>query len=136
MVKVSHFSRVKTEFKNRDALLRCLSEMGLSVEQDTTIRGYRGLQNVDIAAKAKNGSEIGFLQNSDGSFDMVADWWAKNGKGKEKIIKELKDMAGRVQQEYARRIVLSQVQNEGFSVVEEKEEKDGSIRIVVRRWVS
>jgi hypothetical protein len=136
MIFVSHFSRLKTEFKNRDALIQCLTDMDLTVEQDTTIRGYRGLQNVDIAARASNGSEIGFLQNGDGSFDMVADWWVKKGEGKEKLARHLKDMAAKVQQEYARRIVVEQAAREGFSIVEEKNETDGSIRILVRRWVS
>lgn len=133
---MSHFSRIKTQFKNRDALVRCLEGLGLSIGLDTTIRGYRGLQNVDIAARAKNGSEIGFLRNSDGSFDMVADWWTKKGTGGQQLVSELNDLAGKVQQEYARHIVLEQTKSEGFSVVEERKEEDGSIRIIVRRWVT
>lgn len=133
---MSHFSRIKTQFKNRDALVRCLEDLELSIGLDTTIRGYRGLQNVDIAARAENGSEIGFLRNSDGSFDMVADWWTKKGTGGQQLVRELNDLAGKVQQEYARRIVLEQTKSEGFSVVEERNEEDGSIRIIVRRWVA
>ncbi|OPY36501.1 MAG: hypothetical protein A4E35_02041 [Methanoregula sp. PtaU1.Bin051] len=132
---MSHFSRVKTRFKNRDALIECLEDAEFSIRQDTTIRGYRGLQNVDIAARAKNGSEIGFVKNSDGSFDMVADWWTKTGRGEQQLARSLQVMAEKVQQDYARRMVLEQARNDGFSVVEETEEKDGSIRIVVRRWV-
>lgn len=133
---MSHFSRVKTEFRNRDALLSCLAGMGLSVEEDATIRGYRGLQNVDLAARSRNGSEIGFIRNSDGSYDMVADWWTKKGQGEEELARELQEMAGKVQQEYARRVVLEQTRSEGFSVMEEIQEQDGSIRIIVRRWAS
>jgi hypothetical protein len=132
---VSHFSRIRTRFRNRNALLECLAEMGLSVEEETTIRGYRGLLNVDVAARSADGSEIGFLINGDGSFDLVADWWTKKGSGKGRIVRKLEEMAGRIQQEYTRRIVLEQARNDGFSVVEETGEKDGSIRIVVRRWV-
>jgi hypothetical protein len=91
---------------------------------------------VDIAARSNNGSEIGFLQNSDGSFDMVADWWTKKGNGGQQLIRDLDDLAGKVQQEYARHVVLEQAKNDGFSVVSEQTGEDGSIRIVVRRWVS
>lgn len=135
---MSHFSRIKTSFTNRDALVRCLTDLGLSVEQNTAIRGYRGLQNVEIAARSSDGGEIGFLQNRDGSFDMVADWWTKKGNkgdGGQQLIRELNQLAGKVQQEYARRILLEQAKNDGFSVVEEQYGEDGSIRIVVRRWV-
>ncbi len=133
---MSHFSRVKTEFRNREALLSSLAEMGFSVEQDAMIRGYRGLQNVDIAARSRDGNEIGFIRNSDGSYDMVADWWTKKGPKEEELARDLQEMAGRVQQEYARRVVLEQTRSEGFSVVEETKEQDGSIRIIVRRWAS
>jgi hypothetical protein len=133
---MSHFSRIKTQFKNREALVSCLSEMGLSIEYDTAIQGFRGQQNVDIAARGRNGHDIGFMKNADGSYDMVADWWAKAGSREQEIARALQEQAGRIQQEYARRMVLAQVQSEGFSVVEEQTEQDGSVRIVVRRWVS
>ncbi|MBC8231068.1 DUF1257 domain-containing protein [bacterium] len=31
--------------------------------------------------------------------------------------------------------ILEQTQKQGFNVVEQKQEEDGAIRLVVRRWV-
>ncbi|HOX34700.1 MAG TPA: DUF1257 domain-containing protein [Methanoregulaceae archaeon] len=133
---MSHFSRIKTQFKNRDALIDCLTGMDFIIGTDTTIRGHRGLINVDIAAKNRQGNEIGFVRNADGSYDMVGDWWAKGGVKEQDLARALQEQAGRIQQEYARCIVIEETKKEGFSVVRQVEEEDGAIRILVRRWVS
>jgi len=109
--------------------------MGFVIGTDTTIRGYRGLINVDIAAKTSQGCDIGFVKNADGSYDMIGDWWGKGGKKDQELGKALEEQAGKIQQEYARRVVIEETKKEGFSIVREVEEDDGTIRIVVRRWV-
>lgn len=132
---MSHFSRIKTQFRNREALVACLTEMGFVVEAGTTIHGYRGQINVDLAVKNKCGHEIGFIKNPDGSYDMVGDWWAKGGHKESNLAHALQEQAGKIQQEYARRVVLEETKREGFSVVQQVEDEDGTLRIVVRRWV-
>jgi len=133
---MSHFSRIKTQFKNRDALIACLVEMGFIVETGLTIQGYRGQVNVDLAAKNRSGHQIGFVKNAEGSYDMVGDWWAKGGRKEADIARSLQEQAGKIQQEYARRVVLEETRREGFSLVRQVEDEDGTLRIVVRRWVS
>jgi hypothetical protein len=39
-----------------------------------------------------------------------------------------------IQKEYAKKMVLEQTARDGFEVVSETEEQDGTVRIVVRRW--
>ena len=133
---VSHFSRIKTRFRNRQTLVTCLTDMGFVVEPDTTIRGYRGLVNVEIAARNASGYDIGFIKSPDGSFDMVGDWWRAGGLKEQELAQALQARAKKIQQEYARRVVLEETRKEGFFVVQQVEEEDGTIRIVVRRWVS
>jgi hypothetical protein len=133
---MSHFSRIKTQFRNREVLTACLTEMGFIVESDIAISGYRGLVNVDLRARNSAGHDIGFIKNADGSFDMVGDWSVKGGYKEQNLARQLQDQAGKIQQEYARRIVLEETGKEGFSIVREVEDEDGTIRIVVRRWVS
>jgi hypothetical protein len=89
---------------------------------------------VDIAATTKQGYGIGFVQNSDGSFDMVADWWGVKASSQRKMAEELKAQAGTIQKEYAKKMVLDQTAKDGFEVVSQTEEQDGTIRVVVRRW--
>jgi cold shock CspA family protein len=114
-------------------LIQCLEEMGLEVETDTIIKGHHGQHAVDIAVKNR-GYGIGFVKNADGSYDMVADWWGVTGTGQKKIAEELKVKAETIQKEYAKKMVLEQTAKDGFEVVSQTEDENGTVRIVVRRW--
>jgi hypothetical protein len=131
---MSHFSRIRTTFRHREALIRCMQDLGYTVEIETTIKGYHGQHNVDIAVKKSGGYGLGFVKNPDGTYDLVADWYGVAGKGEQKIAEELKRQAGAIQQEYAKKMVLEQAIADGFELVSENEEQDGTVRIVVRRW--
>lgn len=131
---MSHFSRIRTTFRHREALIRCMQDLGYTVEIDTTIKGYHGQHNVDIAVKKSGGYGLGFVKNPEGTYDLVADWYGVSGKGEQKIAEELKRQAGAIQQEYAKKMVLEQAVADGFDLVSETEEQDGTVRIVVRRW--
>ena len=131
---MSHFSRIRTTFRHREALVQCMQELGYSVEMDTTIMGYHGQHNVDIAVKKSGGYGLGFVKNPEGTYDLVADWYGISGKGEKKIAEELKKQAETIQKEYAKKMVLGQAVADGFELVSETEEQDGTVRIVVRRW--
>lgn len=131
---MSHFSRIRTTFRHREALIQCMQELGYTVETDTTIKGYHGQHNVDIAVKKSGGYGLGFVKNPEGTYDMIADWWGVSGNGERTIAEELKQQAETIQKEYAKKIVLEQTAADGFDVVSETEETDGTVRIVVRRW--
>jgi hypothetical protein len=130
---MSHYSRVKTTFHNREALIACLTNLGYQVETDTVVKGHHGEHTVDIAAKNK-GYGIGFVKGPDGTYDMVADWWGVSGADEQNVVRELAEQAGSIQKEYARKMVIEQTTSDGFEIVSETKEEDGSIRIVVRRW--
>jgi len=131
---MSHFSRIRTTFRHREALIQCMQDLGYTVETDTTINGYHGMHNVDIAVKRAGGYGLGFVKNPDGTYDLVADWYGVAGKGERKIAEELKQQAEAIQKKYAKKIVLEQAAADGFALVSETEEQDGTVRIVVRRW--
>ena len=56
---MSHFSRIRTTFRHREALVQCMQDLWYSVETDTTIEGYHGLHNGDIAARKSGGYALG-----------------------------------------------------------------------------
>ena len=130
---MSHFSKVKTAFKDQSLLAQCLEEMGYQVETGGTIRGYHGVQQVDLSVTGRDGYGVGFVRNGDGCYDLLADSWGVKGADK-KILDSLRRNYPRIQQEYARRTVREQAEREGYTMVEEVEQEDGSVRIVVRRW--
>jgi hypothetical protein len=132
---MSHYSRVKTQFRHREALMTCLQNLGYQVETDTVVRGHHGEHTVDIAVKTTKGHGFGFVKSPDGTYDMVADWWGVSGTDERKITQELAQQAGAIQKEYAKKMVLEQSARDGFEIVSQTEEQDGTVRIVVRRWV-
>ncbi|MCU0632253.1 MAG: DUF1257 domain-containing protein [Methanolinea sp.] len=130
---MSHFSRVRTAFRNKSLLAQCLRETGYEVQEGGTIRGYHGVQQVDLAVTGKDGYGVGFVQNADGCYDVLADSWGVKGADR-KIMDSLRRNYPRIQREYARMMVREQTAREGYTMVEEVEQEDGSVRILVRRW--
>jgi hypothetical protein len=131
---MSHYSRVKTQFRHREALIACLKNLGYEVGTDMVIQGHHGEHTVDIAVRKAKGYGVGFVKSPDGTYDMVADWWGVAGSDERKITRELAQQADAIQKEYAKKMVLEQAALDGFEVVSETEEQDGTLRIVVRRW--
>lgn len=131
---MSHFSRIKTRVRDRGLLTECLTDMGYQVREGGTIQGWQGTHEVELAASSGRGYDIGFVADDEGCFDMVADWWGVRAKDR-RAMERVKERITKIQKEYTVRNVIAQTKNQGFSVVEKKEESDGSVRIVVRRWV-
>lgn len=131
---MSHFSRIRTTFRDRELLIQCLREAGYQVLDGGVVRGYHGEKQADFVVSGKGGYGIGFVKSEDGVFDMVTDSWGVAGEEK-KILESLMQRYPRISREYARRLVMDQTAREGYSLVSEEEQEDGSVRIVVRRWI-
>ncbi len=122
---MSHFSKIKAEIRDEECLLKALEDLGYPYQRDATIRGFGGQSmRVDVAVPQEGGYDIGFLREGE-EFQMVADLWGL------KVNKE--EFLQRVQQRHAYHVVLKQAQTQGFTVVEEQECEDGSIRLVCER---
>jgi len=137
---MSHFSRLKTKIKDKDTLLRCLKECGYQVQLNGRIKGFRGKRrDVEIAVRMREGYDIGFVRRAGGNYDIIADWWGVEGVTQKEFVsrlqKKFEEFQRHIHREYALKTVLEQTKKEGFNVVEQKQEEDGSIRLVVRRWV-
>ena len=128
---MSHFSTVKTELRDRSALLEALRDLGHQPsEGERPVRGYRG-QTVlaDLAIASDQGGDLGFRWNAEvGSYELVTDLdlW-KQPVPVERFLAQLT-------QRYALRSILAASQEEGFQVTEQRQSADGSIELVVSRW--
>lgn len=128
---MSHFSTVKTELRDLDALRAALEDMGHEPRQGgQSVRGYRGqCATAELAIAQPNGTDIGFRLNPDtGSYELVADLqlW-KQPVPVERFLAQLN-------QRYALRSILAATAEEGFQVSEQTNTADGSIELVVTRW--
>ena len=128
---MSHFSTIKTELRDRGALIEALRDLGHEPsEGERPVRGYRGQTVIaDLAIAQAEGTDIGFRWNGAiGSYELVADLelW------KQPV--PVERFLARLSQRYALRTILAATAQEGFQVSEQQQASDGSIELVVTRW--
>ncbi|WP_204104265.1 MULTISPECIES: DUF1257 domain-containing protein [Spirulina sp. CCY15215] len=124
---MSHFSTIKVQIKNGEILNQVLQELGYSVECNAEIRGYQGkTTTADYVIRQSNRYDIGFRQNGE-TYDIVADFWGAN--------LDRQQFLNSIQQKYAHKTLLNAVQDQGFNLEEEETLNDGTVRVVVGRWI-
>ena len=126
---MSHFSTIKTKLKNKPELIEALQLLQYDVQEDQELINPLDHQQEKVKVDDSIGNDIGFRRNSEVVYELVAD------------IQTWKDpvppkrFVDKVTQQYARMTVHNTVKDMGFLVEEEWEMDDGSIELVVNRWV-
>ena len=127
---MSHFSTIKTQLRDREALLGALSDLGQSPAPAGPIRGYQGQTvTAELTLPQSQGTDIGFRFNSEsGTYEIVADLdlW--------RLQVPVERFLAQLTQRYALRTILAASAEEGFQVNEQIQQQDGSIELVVSRW--
>ena len=134
---MSHFTKCALKMTNLAALKKALADLQLKFTeaeqgQTVSVRGYRGDKLQATMCIDMGRYDIGVVDNQDGTYDIVADWWGvETTKGVSEA--EFKDT---LSQKYQYHNVKQACEEKGYAVEEEVNEEDGSIRLVVRKWVS
>jgi len=124
---MSHFSTIKIQIKNGEILQQVLTELGYEVESNTKVRGYQGNQtNAEYVIRQNNGYDLGFRRNGE-SYELVADFWGTRINQQEFL--------NQINQKYAHQTLMQTVEEQGFDVEEEEVLEDGTVKVVVGRWV-
>lgn len=126
---MSHFSQIKTQIRNLESLTDALSDLGIDWKPGPCeVRGYRGQTHAaEVTIEQQNGYDIGFRWNGQ-EYELVADlqYWQQN--------LSVDGFVRQVTQRYAYQTVVKETTKVGFQVAEQKQQEDGSIRLVVQRW--
>jgi len=128
---MSHFSTIKTELRDRQALLEALADLGHTpTEGAVQVRGYQGQTvQAQVAVLQPNGAHIGFRLNPEsGSYELVTDLdlWNQSV--------PLERFVAQLSQRYALRSILAASAEAGFELRGQTDHQDGSIELVVSRW--
>ncbi|NJM74110.1 MAG: DUF1257 domain-containing protein [Scytonema sp. RU_4_4] len=76
MFRGGHFSTLRTKIKDAEILKATLRDLGIVVKTEADVRGYNGQRvRSDVVAVLEGEYDIGWNQNSDGSYDLIADLW-------------------------------------------------------------
>jgi hypothetical protein len=124
---MSHFSKIKTQFVEKEFLLKALKDLGYEYEEgEQTINGFGGNKaKVDILIRLRLSYDIGFRKNGD-SYEIIADWWGVHG------VKQ-KEFTEKLLQRYAYHATCAKLEAQGFSIVNEETSEKGKIHMVLRR---
>lgn len=135
---MSHFTCIKTQIKHRDALIKALADVGFkNVEVHETAQhlyGYQGdvrkqtaeviIRRQDIGAYS---NDIGFKRQEDGQFEAIISEYDRH--------KYSQEWLNGLTQRYGYHTLMATAPTQGFTVEEEETLEDGTIRVVVARWV-
>ena len=125
---MSHFTTIKVQIKNSEILADVLTELGHKFETDTQVRGYRGDKtNAEYVIRRSNSYDIGFRKGNDDNYEIVADFSAA-GINQSQFVNE-------IQQKYAHQMLLHTATTQGYSIEAEEVMEDGTVRVVVGRWI-
>jgi hypothetical protein len=126
---MSHFTHIKTQIRNLNALKTALTDLDIDWKAGPhPVRGYQGqTQMASVVIEQDNNHDFGFSWNG-AEYELVADlqYW--------KQPLTVQGFLRQVNQRYAYNTVLSEASKQGFELAEEQTNKDGSVRLVVQRW--
>ncbi|WP_179136095.1 DUF1257 domain-containing protein [Paenibacillus sp. 32352] len=123
---MSHFTKMKTEIRDIQALELACRELGLDLLRDQSARGYNGrLLPADYVVKLKGPYDLAFTLGRTGAYTMTTDWY--NGH----VEKEVGKRAEHLLQHYAVHAATLAARKQGYAV-ERRQMEDGSIKLICR----
>ena len=128
---MSHFSTIKTQLKEVEPLLKALNNLGYQINQEEKlVKGYRGkFTPVDISMSLPGETKVGFKwDNNSKAYELVTDLdlW--------KFEIPVERFISKVTQMYAYETIISKTKEDGYQIVEQKNQNDGSIELVLTKW--
>ncbi len=128
---MSHFSTIKTQLKDKEPLIKALNNLGyLTNQEEKFVKGYRGkFTAVDISIILPGDTQVGFKwENNSKAYELVTDLdlW--------KFELPVERFISKVTQMYAYETIISKTKEDGYQIVEQKNQNDGSIELVLTKW--
>jgi len=133
---MSHYTEMTTEITDAEHLTAALGDLGFGeievYDQPRALVGYQGdlrdqAAHVIVRRKfvGKSSNDIGFLKQPDGRFQAIISEYDRR--------KHDAKWLGRLTQRYAYHRTMATLADQDFTVIEEKTESDGRIRLSLRR---
>ena len=130
---MSHFSTIKTQLKEAKPLIKAIKHLGYEIKQEKKfIKGYKGqFTAVDISMDLPRDTKVGFKwDNNSNAYELVTDLdlW--------KFDLPVERFISKITQMYAYQTIISKTEEDGYQIVEQKNQNDGSIELVLTKWES
>lgn len=122
---MSHFTHLKTRFKNLLYLEKALNKLNIIHKQKLTDNS--NLSNVNLVIPQSNGYDIEFCWNGR-EYDIVVDmsFWEQPY--------PIDNFINKISQQYASEVIINESQIIGFQPIQSEYSFDGSKKLVLERW--
>ena len=130
---MSHFSTIKTQLKEADSLIKALNQLGFEINHDKKfVKGFKGqFTAVDISMDLPKNTKVGFKwNNNSNAYELVTDLDLWN------FDLPVERFISKVTQMYAYQTIITKTEENGYQIVEQKNQNDGSIELVLTKWES
>jgi len=122
---MSHFTEIKTQIKDIEALRQTCQELGLTLLQDTKARGYYDKKTKgEFVIELKGPYDIALNQQPDGTYGLTADLWQGH------VEQEVGKGYGKLIQLYGVHKASIEARKKGLSVLR-RQQPNGSIKLVL-----
>ena len=126
---MSHFTCVKTKIKKKDFLIKALNTLGYEAQENVLLDNPDDHDhkqwNVEVAVT----DDVGFKRSQDGTLELVAELDAWD------LDVPVSRFIDKLTQQYAIENIKTQTVEKGYDVESEVKNLDGSVELVVTRWV-
>jgi hypothetical protein len=123
--RMSHFTTIKTQIKDIEALRSACAELKLTVLPNAEARGFvNQKQKGDFVIRLKGPYDIALNRQPDGSFGLTADFWDGH------VERETGKGYGKLLQFYAVHKATREARRKGH-LIRRAQQKDGSIKLVI-----
>lgn len=117
---MSHFSTLRTKISDVEILKTSLRDLGITVKTEADVRGYNGQRvRADLVAVLDGEYDLGWSQNADGTFDLIADLWGVAKKHNQT------ELINSINQKYAVNKTLAEVKQRGL--------QNANVKLVVQK---
>ena len=124
---MSHFSTIKTKFKDEDILLKALRVLQYPAFIDQRLINPVNHVHEEVEVQIAVGNKIGFKWNGD-EYELVAELDAWD------LDVPVQRFIDKISQQYAIENIKTNTAKEGFSVESNVKKVDGSVELVVTKW--
>ena len=122
---MSHLTKIKVQIKNGEILHQVLNEMGYQLEYNALVADpFGNTKQAEFVIRRQYGYDWGFRRDGENYEILMRD----GGTMPQSVMNE-------ITQRYAHKTLMATAQQEGLNVEEEEVLADGTIRVVVGRWV-
>lgn len=123
---MSHFTTVKTQIKDVEALRLAVQELGFELLENAVARGYGGqTTHGELVIKLPGPYDVALQKQADGTYAIVTDWWEGH------VARHIGKNGGKLLQAYGYHKVAIEARKRGLSV-HRQVQKDGSLRVTIQ----